>query len=101
MLGEVVVTTGKATVKGRGVIHLDHIDLEEVARPVKSCAGRFSFIVNSAGFDVGGFGAGVGSLLAEMDVGAVFPVQEALCFGSRYTSLVHRGDPAPRLSIPK
>lgn len=87
LLGEVVVTTGTATVEGHGVIFLDDIDLEEVARPVKKCAGRFLFTVHSVAFDVGGFGAGVGSVLDEMDVGAVFPVQEALCFGSSHTSL--------------
>jgi hypothetical protein len=87
MLGDVVITTGIATVKGHGVVFLDHIDLKEVARPVKRCAGRFFFTVHSAAFDVGGFGAGIGSVIEEMDVGAIFPVQQALCFGSSYTSL--------------
>lgn len=54
MLGEVVLTTGSATVQGHGIIYLDDIDLDDLARPVKSCSGRFLFRMVSASFDVGG-----------------------------------------------
>jgi len=87
MVGDVVLTTGSATVQGHGVIFLDDIDLEEISRPVKTCSGRFFFRIHSASFDVGGYGAGVGNILDDIDVGAVFPVQDALCFGNSGTTL--------------
>jgi len=102
MLGDVVLTTGTATMEGHGVVFLDNVDLAKVSHPVKTCSGRFFFKMHGASFDVAGLSAGVGSILDDMDVGAVFPVQHALCFGSSHTSLaeVNRVQHALNASAP-
>mmetsp|Transcript_46969 Transcript_46969/g.152450 ORF Transcript_46969/g.152450 Transcript_46969/m.152450 type:complete len:415 (-) Transcript_46969:34-1278(-) len=79
--GDVVLSYGSATVVGEGVVFLDEIDLQRLAQPVQSCKGRFLFTMQGASFGVGGYSAGIGTVLDSLDVGAVFPVQDALCFG--------------------
>ena len=85
--GDVVITSGSATVEGLGVVALDKIDLEHLATPVRSCEGDFLLTMQGAHFDVGGYSAGVGAILDGIDVGKVFPVQDVLCFGEGATSL--------------
>lgn len=66
--GDVVLSYGSATVVGEGVVFLDEIDLQRLAQPVQSCKGRFLFTMQGASFGVGGYSAGIGTVLDSLDV---------------------------------